>query len=74
MFDKVTARFVLRAALVGFAVFVAMLQHDTPGIGLNDLLDAALYGVSAALSYAGVGAVVPQVEPSVGNKLPKSKR
>lgn len=74
MFDSVKARFVLRALLVGVAVFVAILQRETPGISLSDLLDATLYGVSASLSYAGVGAVVPQVEPSVGNTLPKSKR
>lgn len=74
MFDSVRTRFILRAVLVGVAVAVAMLQRDTPGISLNDLVDAALYAVGAALSYAGVGAVVPQVEPSVGNKLPKSKR
>ena len=47
MFDSVTARYLLRAFLVGVAAFA---------------------GILAALAYAGIGAAVPAVEPSIGNK------
>lgn len=64
MFDAVEARFALRSFFVGVATSVAVLQ----AAGFDSWPNAILSGVAGALSYAGVGAIVPQVEPSIGNK------
>lgn len=63
MFKSVEARFALRALLVGVAAFVGSLQAGA------SILQSALAGASGALAYAGVGAVAPAVEPSIGRKL-----
>jgi hypothetical protein len=68
MFDSVGARFALRSALVGLAVFLTSLQASLPFEG-GDLVPALLAGVLAALAYAGIGAAIPAVEPRVGNKM-----
>ena len=71
MFQNVLVRFALRSALVGLAAGVASLQASSLGSDLTqaELITAVLAAFSAALSYAGVGALIPQVEPSVGRKM-----
>ena len=70
MFDNVQARYVLRAVLVGVAGFVVSLQASSTGSDLeaSEWRNAVIAGVLAALSYAGIGAAVPAVEPSIGVK------
>lgn len=68
MFKNVAARFVLRCSLVGLAAVAASLQGNLPGISVDELTDALLGGYVAATSYAGIGALFPQVEPSIGLK------
>jgi hypothetical protein len=69
MFDNVLARFALRAFLFGVAGANAVLIAALPGLDLDDATKAFLIGLGSALAYAGIGASVPQVEPSVGKKL-----
>lgn len=70
MFDNVQARYVLRCFLFGVAAFLAALQASSFGSELhwNELVQALISGGIAALAYAGIGAAVPAVEPSIGNK------
>lgn len=63
MFKSVTARYALRCVLVGVAALVTALQA---GQGLTE---AVLAAAAAAIAYAGIGAIVPAVEPSIGKKL-----
>lgn len=63
MFSTVEARFALRAFLVGVAAAVPLWVAD------QDWKTIIGSGVIAALAYAGIGAVAPQVEPSIGKKL-----
>lgn len=69
MFRSVEARFALRSTLVGVAAVVASLTGNLPGIDGGELVESLLVGAGAALSYAGIGALVPAVEPHIGNKL-----
>lgn len=62
MFSSVEARFALRAALVGVAAAVPLW------VAGQDWKQIVGSGVIAALAYAGIGAAVPQVEPSIGRK------
>ena len=68
MFDNVQARYVLRCVLFGVAAFLVSVQASATGSDLtwNEVLYAAIAGGIAALAYAGIGAVVPAVEPSIG--------
>ena len=70
MFDSVQARFVLRCFLYGLAGFVVSLQASSTGSDLesSEWRNAVIAGVLAGLAYAGIGAAVPAVEPSIGNK------
>lgn len=70
MFDSVTARYVLRCVLFGVSAFLVSLQASTLGSDLtsDEVWAAAIAGGIAALAYAGIGAAVPAVEPSIGNK------
>jgi hypothetical protein len=68
MFKSVEARFALRATLVGIAALVASLQGNLPGISGDEFIQGILVAGGAALAYAGVGALVPAVEPNIGNK------
>ena len=70
MFDSVTARYLLRAFLVGVAALVVSLQASATGSDLepSEWRNAIFAGILAALAYAGIGAAVPAVEPSIGNK------
>lgn len=67
MFDSVGARFALRSCLVGVASAASVLLTSLP-IDSLDAQKAALTFIVAALSYAGIGAAVPAVEPSIGKK------
>lgn len=71
MFNSATARFILRAFLVGVASFVVSLQASSTGSDLepSEWRNAVFAGVLAALAYAGIGATVPAVEPNIGNKM-----
>lgn len=67
MFNTVGARFALRATLFGVSGFlVAMQAHGTPVTG-SALWESVVAGGLAGLAYAGIGAAVPSVEPSIGN-------
>lgn len=69
MFDSVRSRFALRAVLVGILAGIAVLKT---ALGDGDLSPAEIADVlgstlGAALAYAGIGAAVPSVEPSIGH-------
>jgi len=70
VFDSVTARYVLRCLLYGVGAFLASLQASTLGSDLtsSEFWAAVIAGGIASLAYAGIGAAVPAVEPSIGNK------
>lgn len=63
MFKSPAARYVLRAVLFGVSALLVALQAD------QSLADALIAAGLASLSYAGIGAAVPAVEPSIGRKL-----
>ena len=70
-----TGRYLLRSILSGVAAAQASLLTAalaTGGIDANDGLVAFLLAVGATLAYAGIGAVIPQIEPRVGNTLPEA--
>jgi hypothetical protein len=62
MFSSASARYALRACLVGLAAFASTILA-------SDWKHALVGGVLAALGYAGIGAAVPAVEPAVGAKM-----
>lgn len=70
MFDSVGARFALRSVLVGVAAanaaFLAMLYAGQSISGTAIAIIGSV-GISHGLAYAGIGAAVPSVEPSIGN-------
>lgn len=66
---NIYARFVLRSALSGAFAANGVLLSSLPGITGGDIMFAVFTGIGSALTYAGIGAAVPQVEPNVGNKL-----
>jgi hypothetical protein len=70
MFDSVRARFALRAVLVGVAASnAAFLTALYAGQAISSTFVAILVsvGVAHSLAYAGIGAAVPSVEPSIGH-------
>lgn len=70
MFDNVKARFVLRTALVAVIAGLATLKGAL-GDGVLDtaeIVDVVENTLQAAAAYAGIGALIPQVEPSIGVK------
>lgn len=68
MFQSVQTRFVLRCVLVGLAAVAASLQGNLPGVSVDELIQAVLGGYLAASAYAGIGALIPAVEPNIGLK------
>jgi hypothetical protein len=68
MFKSATSRFLLRCSLYGVGAVVIALQAALPGITTDEIVEAVLAGYVAASTYAGIGAVLPQVEPFVGIK------
>lgn len=70
MFDSPTSRYVLRCFLFGVSALLVSLQASASGSALdnNEILLALIAGGIAALTYAGIGAAVPAVEPLIGNK------
>ena len=70
MFKTVQARYALRCFLVGLGALFSSLAASTLGsdLQLGEGLFAVASGFSAALAYAGLGAAIPAVEPSIGNK------
>lgn len=69
MFDRVGARFALRSVLVGVAGFLTALQAHGSPVGWTSLYESAIAGALVGLGYAGIGAAVPVVEPSIANKM-----
>lgn len=67
MFNTAEARFALRSFLVGVASAASVLLTSLP-IDSLDAQKAGLTLVIASLTYAGVGAAIPAIEPNVGNK------
>lgn len=70
MFDKVQARFALRAVLVGIGGTLASLAQATYGsdLELGEVIFAISSGWGVALTYAGIGAVSKSVEPGINKK------
>lgn len=70
MFNNVTARYILRCVLFGVSGVLVSIQASSAGTSLSwgEVGQAFVAGGLAALSYAGIGAAVPAVEPSIGNK------
>lgn len=70
MFKSVEARYALRCTLVGVSALLSSLAASTLGsnLDLGEFIFALASGFSGALAYAGIGAAVPAVEPSIGNK------
>lgn len=66
MFDKVEARFALRAFLVGVAGFLTALQAHGSPLTWTSLYESAIAGAIVGLGYAGIGAASKSVEPSIG--------
>jgi len=66
------ARFVVRATLTGVAAanasLVTLLVAGDP-VSARAVAICVSLGLGSSLAYAGIGAVVPQVEPHVGNQL-----
>lgn len=71
MFSKAEARYVLRCLLFGLSGLLVSLQASAAGSDLTqgEVGQAFIAGGLAALAYAGIGAAIPAVEPSIGNKL-----
>jgi hypothetical protein len=69
MFKSVEARFALRATLFGVAGANASLATALPGLSWSDGVTALILGIGSALGYAGIGAIAPAVEPTIGRKL-----
>ena len=71
MFDKTTARYILRCVLFGVSSFLVSIQASSTGSDLeaSEWRNALIAGALAALAYAGIGAAVPAVEPNIGNKM-----
>ena len=67
MFKSAGARFALRAVLVGVGAAAGYLIGTEP-IGAAELQHAVLVAITSGLSYAGLGALVPAIEPNVGRK------
>lgn len=69
MFTKVEARYALRSALFGVSSAVTLLTASLPDISGGEGMAAGLAFITGALTYAGIGAAFPQVEPNIGNKM-----
>ena len=69
MFDSVQARFALRVALVGVLAGLAVLKTalGDGSVNWSEAIEVMYLGLGAAATYAGIGAAVPSVEPSIGN-------
>ena len=69
MFDSVQARFALRAVLVGVLAGLAVLKTalGDGSMSWSEAIEVAYLALGASAAYAGVGAAVPSVEPSIGN-------
>ena len=68
MFDNIKARFVLRVSLVAVIAGLATLKGAL-GDGIletAETVDVIENTLQAAAAYAGIGALIPQVEPSIG--------
>jgi hypothetical protein len=63
VFKNVEARYALRCVLVGVAAVLPLVATS------GTWREIVVSGVGATLSYAGIGAVVPAVEPQIGKKL-----
>ena len=69
MFDSVQARFALRAVLVGVLAGLAVLKTalGDGSVNWSEAVEILYLALGASAAYAGIGAAVPSVEPSIGN-------
>ena len=69
MFDSVHARFALRAVLVGVLAGLAVLKTALADGDLSpsEMVEIVYLALGAGAAYAGIGAAVPSVEPSIGH-------
>ena len=70
MFDSVKARFALRAVLVGVLAGLAVLKTalGDGDLSYSEMVEVVYLSLGAGAAYAGIGAAVPTVEPSIGHK------
>jgi hypothetical protein len=68
MFDSVKTRFALRAVLVGVLAGLAVLKTALAdgSLSWSEMVEVAYLAIGASAAYAGIGAAVPVVEPSIG--------
>lgn len=66
-----TMAFLVRSIGTGLFVGNAILLAATAKgeIDNKTILLAVLTGIQGALTYAGIGAAIPQIEPKIGNKI-----
>ena len=69
MFDSVQARFALRAVLVGVLAGLAVMKTalGDGSVNWSEAIEVVYLALGASAAYAGIGAAVPSVEPSIGN-------
>jgi hypothetical protein len=69
MFDSVVSRYILRAVLVGVLAALAVLKTalGDENLSWSEIVEVFYLGIAAGAAYAGIGAAVPSVEPSIGN-------
>ena len=69
MFDSVQARFALRCVLVGVLAGLAVLKTalGDGDLSASEMVEVAYLSLGAGAAYAGIGAAVPSVEPSIGH-------
>lgn len=70
MFSTPGSRYVLRSVLVGVGALLSSLAASSMGSDLTtgEILLALSSGWAGGLGYAGLGAVLPAVEPNIGRK------
>jgi hypothetical protein len=69
MFKSPTSRYLLRTGLVAVLAGLATLKASVGnGVDSAEWVDIVYATLGAAMAYAGIGAVVPAVEPFVGIK------
>lgn len=69
MFSKAEARYVLRCVLVAVGGFLTALQAHGSPVSWTSVYESVIAGALVGFAYAGIGAAVPAVEPSIGKKL-----
>lgn len=67
MFQDVRARFALRIAIVAALAGLGALRASiSDGLTAAEVVDVVEVTLAAGAAYVGLGAALPQVEPSIG--------